>query len=152
MVTPAPMPEPELLYNVPLDVDLQRFIRGECEARGVPFEIALALIALESNFTPDVISPTDDYGLMQINRYNHEWLGETLGLYDFLDPRQNVVAGCYILGMDFEKYDDPHQALMAYNMGDTGMQRAWDKGTRQTEYSRRIVELAEKIATGEAQW
>lgn len=134
--------EPELLYDIPLSDELQRFIRGQCEERGVPFEIALALIGHESGYQADAESPTDDYGLMQINSCNHGWLAEELGLTDMLDPHQNITAGVYILGEAFRKYEDPNQALMAYNMGDAGMRRVWEQGCRSTKYSRSIIEAA----------
>jgi len=56
--------EPEILYDIPLTDELQRFVREQCEARGVPFEIALALIERESGYRTDVKSSTNDYGLM----------------------------------------------------------------------------------------
>lgn len=134
--------EPEILYNIPLDDELQRFVREQCEARGVPFEIALALIERESGYRTDVKSITNDYGLMQINACNHKWLAEELGLTDMMDPYQNITAGVYILGQAFEKYEDPNQALMAYNMGDAGMREAWKQGVHSTKYSRAVIETA----------
>lgn len=134
--------EPEILYDIPLTDELQRFVREQCEARGVPFEIALALIERESGYRTDVKSSTNDNGLMQINVCNHEWLAEELGLTDMMDPYQNITAGVYILGQAFEKYGDPNQALMAYNMGDAGMREAWEQGIRSTKYSRAVIEAA----------
>lgn len=144
-ITTAPEPtatEPEILYNIPLSDELQRFVREQCEARGVPFEIALALIERESSYCTNVKSATNDYGLMQINICNHEWLAEELGLTDMMDPYQNITAGVYILGQAFEKYGDPNQALMAYNMGDAGMREVWEQGIRSTKYSRAVIEAA----------
>lgn len=91
--TATEAPEPELLYDVPLDDSLQRYIREECEAQGVPFEIALALIQKESSCRESVISKTGDYGLMQVNECNHEWLSEELGITDILDPEQTSGPG-----------------------------------------------------------
>lgn len=144
-ISTAPEPtatESEILYDIPLTDELQRFVREQCEARGVPFEIALALIERESSYRTNVKSATNDYGLMQINACNHEWLAEELGLTDMLDPYQNITAGVYILGQAFEKYGDPNQALMAYNMGDAGMREAWEQGIRSTKYSRAVIEAA----------
>lgn len=143
--TATEAPEPEILYDVPLDDGLQRYIREECEVQGVPFEIALALIQKESSCRESVISKTGDYGLMQVNECNHEWLSEELGITDILDPEQNVRAGIYILGQAFQKYDDPHQALMAYNMGDAGMREVWEQGQHSSAYSRSVLEIAEEL-------
>lgn len=135
----------EVLYDVPMNDELQRFVRERCEENGVPFEIAIALIGCESGYQTDALSVTDDYGLMQINSCNHEWLAEELGLDDMMDPYQNITAGTYILGMAFKKYGDPHQALMAYNMGDNGMSRVWAEGHRSSAYSRAVMEAAKEL-------
>lgn len=135
----------EILYDVPMSDELQRFVREKCEENGVPFEIAIALIGRESGYQTNALSATDDYGLMQINSCNHEWLAEELGLDDMMDPYQNIAAGTYILGIAFKKYGDPHQALMAYNMGDSGMSRAWAEGYRSSAYSRAVMEAAKEL-------
>ena len=36
--------EPELLYDVPMSDELQRYVREQAERQGVPFEIALAVM------------------------------------------------------------------------------------------------------------
>lgn len=76
---------------------------------------------------------------MQINQKNHEWLSNAVGVTDFLDPYQNIQAGIYILGTLFEKYDDPHKVLMAYNMGESGASKLWDQGIYQSKYSQRVI-------------
>lgn len=96
--------EPELLYDVPMSDELQRYVREQAERQGVPFEIALAVIERESSYQPDAVSDTGDFGLMQINVCNHRWLYEELGITDVMDPEQNIEAGLYILGQAFRKY------------------------------------------------
>lgn len=134
--------EREVLYDVPLSDELQRYIREKCDENGVPFDIAVALIGRESSYRSWAVSSTDDYGLMQINACNHEWLEEELGIADMMDPYQNIDAGTYILGKAFKNYGNPHQALMAYNMGDDGVSRAWNEGHRSSAYSRAVMEAA----------
>lgn len=137
--------EPELLYDVPMSDELQRYVREQAERQGVPFEIALAVIERESSYQPDAVSDTGDFGLMQINVCNHRWLYEELGITDVMDPEQNIEAGLYILGQAFRKYDDPDKALMAYNMGDSGMKAAWSKGQHSSKYSRAVLETAQSL-------
>ena len=103
--------EPELLYDVPMSDELQRYVREQAERQGVPFEIALAVIERESSYQPDAVSDTGDY----------------------------------ILGRAFQKYDDPDKALMAYNMGDSGMKAAWSKGQHSSKYSRSVIETAQAL-------
>ena len=144
-VQPEAEQEPELLYDVPMSDELQRYIREQAERQDVPFEIALAVIERESSYQPDAVSDTGDFGLMQINICNHRWLYEELGITDVMDPEQNIEAGLYILGQAFQKYDDPDKALMAYNMGDSGMKSAWSKGQHSSKYSRAVIETAQAL-------
>lgn len=144
-VQPEAEQEPELLYDVPMSDELQRYIREQAERQDVPFEIALAVIERESSYQPDAVSDTGDFGLMQINICNHRWLYEELGITDVMDPEQNIEAGLYILGQAFQKYDDLDKALMAYNMGDSGMKSAWSKGQHSSKYSRAVIETAQAL-------
>ena len=145
MAQERPSEKKEVFYDVPMSDELQRFVREKCEENGVPFEIAIALIWCESRCQANAVSATDDYGLMQINTCNHEWLSEELGLDNMMDPYQNITAGTYILGMAFKKYGDPHQALMAYNMGDSCMSRVWAEGHRSSKYSRAVMQTVEEL-------
>ena len=49
-VQPEAEQEPELLYDVPMSDELQRYIREQAERQDVPFEIALAVIERESSY------------------------------------------------------------------------------------------------------
>lgn len=133
-----------LLYDVPLSDSLQRYIYEICADEGVPVTLALAMIEHESGFNPEVISPTNDYGLMQINTVNHEWLGEKYRTADMLNPYQNVFCGVSIIGSYIGKYEDLGKALMAYNMGDYGARKAWENGVTSTKYSESILALMDK--------
>lgn len=126
--------------DVPMDEELQEFIYCLSYGYNIEFSFVMALISHESSFRTNVQSNTNDYGLMQINTINHEWLSERLGITDFLDPYQNTRAGIFMLSRLFEKYEDPAKVLMAYNMGETGAKRLWDKGIFETNYSSKIME------------
>ena len=130
-------------YDCPLDEDLQDYIRALCEKKGVPMSLIIAMIAVESSFKPNVISCTNDYGLMQINKINHEWLSEAYGITDFLDPYQNVFCGITVISQHYNRYDDVDKALMAYNLGANGAKRLWNKGTYETSYTKNIKSTME---------
>ena len=67
--------EPVTVYfDVPLSKELQDYIRNLCDEYGIPIELVIAIIDVESTFRANVVSKTNDYGLMQINKCNHEWL------------------------------------------------------------------------------
>lgn len=132
--------EPKIAYfDVPLSTDLQDYIFSLCESNNVPVALIMAMIETESSFRANIISGTNDYGLMQINSINHEWLSEEYGITDFLDPYQNVFCGITIIAGHLEKTDgDITKALMRYNCGPTGAWRLWDKGIYSTSYTEKI--------------
>lgn len=107
--------------------------------------MVLAVMDQESDYREKVISKTNDYGIMQINKVNHEWLKEELGIDDFLDAEQNILAGIRMLSELTEKYEDPHQVLMAYNCGEAGAKKLWKQGKTTSEYSREIMIRAEEL-------
>jgi len=145
--TAAPTPEtvidtePVTVYfDVPLSKELQDYIRNLCDEYDVPIELVIAVIDVESTFRADLVSETNDYGLMQINKCNHEWLTDKLGVTDFLDPYQNINSGVHILSGHLEVTNgDIELALMRYNNGATGAKKLWDKGIYSTAYTKKIM-------------
>lgn len=136
---------PTYILDIPLDQELQEYIHKLCEEREVPYTLVVAMIEQESSYRSSIISKTDDYGLMQINTINHDTIGETLGITDFLDPEQNCNAGIYIISKYYRKYQDLHKALMAYNLGETGAKRNWNNGIYSTAYSERVIEIMQRL-------
>lgn len=137
------------LNFVPLDVsmdeDLQEFIFYLSAGYNIDFTLVMAMIQQESGFQADVISGSNDYGLMQINKINHPYITETLGITDFLEPYNNVRSGMFILRKLFEKYETPEKALMAYNMGETGASRLWEQGIFETNYSKKVLQYQQQF-------
>lgn len=129
-----------------LSDELQEFTYYLCEAYYIDFDFAMAVMCTESSFNADIVSVTDDYGLMQINKCNHTELKEALGITDFTEPYQNIRAGLYILRRLFEKYDEPSMVCMAYNMGEYGASVLWDNGVYETSYSQKVLAKAEEYA------
>lgn len=137
-------PQPKY-YDCPLSNDLQDYIRELCSDKDVPMSLVIAMIEVESSFRPNIISKSNDYGLMQINKINHEVMSEKYGITDFLDPYQNVFCGITIIAEHLEKTDgDVALALMRYNCGATGAKRLWDKGIYSTSYTEKIMTAMEE--------
>ena len=94
-----PEPEPTApIYDIPISPELQEYTYNRCQelglvSPGVDYQTVLALMSKESGYTEDAVSGTGDYGIMQINTVNHEWLREELGITDFLDAEQSKPAG-----------------------------------------------------------
>lgn len=131
--------------DVPINEDLQEFIYYLSEGYEIDFTFVMALIQQESSFRVDVISGSNDYGLMQVNKKNHALITEALGVTDFLEPYNNVRSGMFILRKLFEKYETPEKVLMAYNLGESGASRLWEQGIFEINYSKNILQYQLKF-------
>ncbi len=130
--------------DIPLNKDEQEFLYLISKDYGISYPFILALIDTESGFNKEAISTTEDYGLMQINRVNHNWLKETLQVKNLLDANDNIRCGALILQNLFSKYSTEEEVLMAYNMGQSGAKKLWDKGVYNTNYSDKVLETKKK--------
>ncbi len=130
------------LYDIPLNIDLQKYIYELCEKKEVPHDLVLAVIKTESNFNPKAKNVNKngsvDKGIMQINSC-HTDLCKSLGVNDLFDPYQNIRVGVELLSNIYKKYPDVHKSLMVYNMGEFGAKRNWKVGRGTTTYSRRVI-------------
>lgn len=109
-------------------IELLKMIHQEATRAGLPPELVLAVIEVESNFDRWAISRAGAQGLMQVMPF---WLAEIGRPEDNLhDPRTNLRLGCAILRyyLDMENGDLP-RALARYN-GSLGS----------TKYSRRVLD------------
>ena len=127
--------------NVGLDVELQEYTHLMCEVYDVDFTLVMAVMQRESGYRTDIISDGGDYGLMQINKINHQQLSNVLGITDFLNPEENIHAGVYMMHDLFEKYGETNLVLMAYNMGESGARKLWDRGIFTTQYVQDIMKI-----------
>ena len=55
-------------------------------------------------------------------------------------PAGNIVCGVYLLGAHLANYGDTEKAVMAYNMGNAGAERAWENGVTSTGHSEKVME------------
>lgn len=135
-----------VLYNVPLDIDLQIYIITQSEAHGIHPSIIFAMIEKESTYRAEVLGDNgNSYGLMQIQpRWNKDRM-DKLGVTDLLDPFQNVTVGIDLMGELFNDYGDIGKALMAYNMGAPAANKNIRKGICSSSYSRAVMERSEEI-------
>lgn len=128
--------------DIPLSHNLQEYITEVCSDENVPVSLIYAMIEHESHFNSETISGTDDYGLMQINCVNEDTLKAEYRSADLLNPYQNVFCGVKIISSYLKKYDgDYRKALMAYNMGEYGAQKAWQDGITTSPYSDEILSI-----------
>ena len=100
---------------------------------------------MESGYNINAISRGGDYGLMQINKINHEWIANNLGLPDMLNPYQNIRAGVYMVSDLISKYGTISSALMAYNMGESGADALMRGGVYRTGYVDKVLEIIKEL-------
>ena len=133
-------------YDIPLKLDIQRHIFDECKLYEVPYELAMAVMYVETGGTFDSTSrsKTNDSGLFQINDIHKKWLNES-GITDLYNPYQNSSAGIWILKDALSKGDSIHTSLMVYNMGHGGARKLWKKGIYSSKYSRKVVETMDLL-------
>ncbi len=125
---------------IPLTREQQDIVLDIAEEYRLPVELLYAIMRTETNFNPNLISSTDDYGIMQINITNHDDLREDLGITDFLDFEQNVRAGAYMIHDCFKYANDSlWQILMVYNRGPVAAWEAWDAGVTFDRYCDKIL-------------
>lgn len=128
------------ILDVPLDYEIQLYTHTICDEYGIPFELAMAVMYVESGFDSTAISAHGDYGLMQVSSVNHGWLSAELGLSDFLDARQNIRAGVHILAQKIrESNGEFTTALMKYNRGDAVALEQMANGIFSTDYTDKVL-------------
>jgi soluble lytic murein transglycosylase-like protein len=99
------------IYNIPLSKDIQEYIYNTCKEFDIEYEIALAVINLESSYDSNNISNnykngkiiSKDRGLFQINSRYEAWYAELAGLnsYNIFDSKNNIRMG--IAGLSYYK-------------------------------------------------
>lgn len=142
--------ETKKYYNVPLPAEIQDYIFQLCEENNVEPVLIFAIVETESDFNPNCVSCTNDYGLMQINKCNHQWLKEQYGVDNFLDPKQNLLCGISMIATHLKNNNgDWIKALMCYNQGSSGAKRLWAKGIYETAYTRKVISNITKYMNGE---
>lgn len=111
-----PMKYPELVSRYSEQYDLDPYL-------------VTAVINVESNFRPDVVSHKNAIGLMQISEKTGKWAADKLNLEnyssdDLYDPETNIRLGCWYLSTLYNQYGDMELALAAYN-GGSGNVNQW---------------------------
>jgi len=95
----------------------------------LPVELVCAVIAAESRFNKDAVSPKEAGGLMQITPPTAQWLAEQMGIDGFaperiFEPDLNIRIGCFYLRMLSDRYGGRWDlALSAYNAGSANVNR-----------------------------
>jgi soluble lytic murein transglycosylase-like protein len=112
---------------------MQGVLRDAERATGVDMELLQAMIAVESGFKPDLVSPKGAIGLMQItpdtgNRYATKAEAAAQPVAQRLrDPRLNVMTGARMLADLTRRFGAVDAAIAAWNAGEGRVRRAGGK-------------------------
>ena len=105
---------------VPPGGNLREIAAAAARRHGLDPELVIAVVAVESGFKPEAVSPKGAQGLMQLMPKT----AESLGVADAFDPEQNLDGGVRHLGDLLALYDgDVEWALAAYNAGEGAVHR-----------------------------
>lgn len=134
-----------VVYDIPLDDEVQHYIFALCEDKGLDSAIVFGMIWRESGFDASTIGDKGKaFGLMQIQPRWHEARIEKLGITDLLDPYQNVTIGIDIFAELMDHGESLEWALTAYN-GGYGRADKYENSGEISEYARAVIENSEKL-------
>lgn len=105
--------------DVPLDGDLQSYLRAACEESGVEYTLMLAIIRKETGYRNVKGDNGASIGYCQVQPRWHKARMERLGVTDLMDPFGNFRVACDYMAELLRRYD-VESALTAYNSGHPG--------------------------------
>ena len=115
-------------------------IREACERYRIPYALAKAVMASESNYNPNAVSHAGAMGLMQLMPET----AITMYVDDILDPRENIHGGVrYLRVLTNEFEGDLVKVIAAYNAGPNAVKRAGGVPNiaETQEYVKRVLRL-----------
>ena len=136
--------KPLYLRDIPLSDELQQYTYETATEYGVNYDLMLAIMQTESQFTNVISDNGEDIGLCQINTINAEWLYTEHGIYNLMDERQNIEACAIILDKLSGQFDDETHVVMAYNLGASKAEKYISSG-KITEYTEKVYENMKEI-------
>ena len=146
----------EIMNLTPLDEYTAGLVLEYAEQFDIRPSLILGVMDLESSFNPYLVGTSDDRGYMQIIPGTEKWLatayGEELGLeYDpsrIFEADYNIPLAVKYLSILKKEFGDDTKMLTAYNRGNYGMQKWFEKHqTYETAYSRVVLKREQKYLT-----
>jgi soluble lytic murein transglycosylase-like protein len=140
-----------LVLKPDIDLALGRSIAKHAHHYGALYkrdpDLVLAIIAEESRFNPNAVSPVGAVGLMQVMPQWEKVLGISGSLKD---PEVSIKYGLEVLGFYMEMYKDLEMALTAYNRGpgpvDMALMRGKDPKNRYAPDVLKVYERLKKLS------
>jgi len=118
-------------YDIPLNINEQEYMQDLCNQNDLSYELVLAVVELESGYNKNLLSPTNDGGLFQINLGYADFYAQLANLenydvYNFEDSCRMGIAGLkYYKNYWIEQGVTDEETLYfyilnSYNMGVNG--------------------------------
>jgi soluble lytic murein transglycosylase len=126
---------------------LAKLIVKECDNyENLDPYLILAVIQIESEFSPKAISKRGAIGLMQVMPGTAEYIANEMGIdyggrKSLYDPFLNVRLGIHYLSLLTERYDSTENALDAYNYGPSNFEKAQasDSDRKPSRYVKKVL-------------
>jgi soluble lytic murein transglycosylase len=123
---------------------LAKLIIEECDNYEIDPSLILAVIQVESNFSPKAVSDQGAIGLMQVMPSTAEYLAEKLGISisgkkELHDPFLNVRLGIYYLSLLEDRFDNIEGALFAYYYGPSRFESNRYLGRKLPRYVKKVL-------------
>jgi len=103
---------------------VQPYLRQAAARHGVDMELLKAVIAVESGYRRDAVSPRGAMGLMQITPETASRYASAADSQRLLDPRVNVLTGARMLADLIKRFGRIDAALAAWNAGEGAVRKA----------------------------
>jgi soluble lytic murein transglycosylase-like protein len=122
-----------------------KFLYEEASFHRIDYRLALAIMAVESNFRTDAVSRAGARGIMQIRPILASFIARIGGIpyrdeSDLFEPKKNVRFGLYYLAWLRAIFKSTDEVLLAYNIGHNGAKRFLSSaGSADSRYARRVM-------------
>lgn len=135
------------------DDDLKSYTQSVCEEYDVDYSLALGVIYNESRFQSGLThmnsNGTVDYGLMQVNEVNFDYLHKTLGINsmsDLLNDRVGIRCGIQLLAYHKEYTNDDSSALLRYQVGEGKYKKYLQNGRYTNQTHQQVLTYQRQFA------
>ena len=131
---------------------LKTYTKEVCAEYDVDQTLALGVIYNESRFQSGLThlnsNGTTDYGLMQVNEVNFDYLHETLGInsmHELLDDKVGIRCGVQLLAYHKQYTDDDSSALLRYQVGAGRYNQYLKSGEWSNETHQRVLTYQKEL-------
>jgi len=106
--------------------------------------LVLAVIQVESEFSPKAVSRKGAIGLMQVMPGTAEFVAKEMGMpyngrKSLYDPFINVKLGIHYLSILADRYDSTENALEAYNNGPSNFEKSQNLDKKHSRYVKKVL-------------